>query len=44
VVTELANGKVVTARNAFWNGDPPKADAENAEIDFNLASADVTDQ
>jgi hypothetical protein len=44
VIAELANGKTAVARNAFWSGDPPKADAEEAEIEFKFESRDVTDQ
>lgn len=43
VIAELANGKVATARNAFWSGDPPKADAEEAEVEIKFESKDVTD-
>lgn len=43
IIAELANGKTVVARNAFWSGDPPKADAEEAEIEIKFESADVTD-
>lgn len=44
VVAELANGKVVTGRNMFWSGEPAKADAEEAEIEFTMEGPDVTDQ
>lgn len=42
-MAELSNGKTVTARNMFWSGDPPKADAEEAEIEFLLEGPDVKD-
>jgi hypothetical protein len=43
VVFQLANGKTVTGRNMFWSGDPPSADAEEAEIEFMFEGPDVTD-
>lgn len=43
VLAELANSKTVVARNAFWSGEPPKADAEEAEVEIKFESGDVTD-
>lgn len=43
VVAELANGKTVIGRNMFWSGEPPKADAEEAEIEFKFEGPDVRD-
>lgn len=44
VILELANGKTVIGRNMFWSGEQPKADAEEAEIEFKFEGPDVTDQ
>lgn len=43
IVFQLANGKTVTGRNMFWSGDPPSADAEEAETEFTFEGPDVTD-
>lgn len=43
VVAELINGKTVIGRNMFWSGDPAKADAEEAEIEFKMEGPDVRD-
>lgn len=41
VVAELANGKTVIGRNMAQVGEPPSADAEEAEIEITWEGPDV---
>lgn len=43
VMAELANGKTVIGRNMWVVGDPPSADAEEAEIEITWEGPDVRD-
>ncbi|MCW5761359.1 MAG: phage tail tube protein [Phenylobacterium sp.] len=43
VQAQLANGKTVIGRNMFQSGEPPTADAEEAEIEITFEGPDVRD-
>lgn len=43
VVLQLANGKVVTARNAWRTGEPPEVNSEDGTFTVEFESADVTE-